>query len=211
MAWVLQRGRTRAAPTPRAGQMAPKIQADLVRWSLGALGRVPRFAQRRVILVFCPTLASSLHDGWKVNSYVGIVSLHIGFQFRQDSSGPGLCLAAAIAASPYMRSGLIWNPYHNASCTRNDPGRMRPTCHAAVLKTIDEDGRIPRFVARERTAGNEPYVILITTPSGISPVSVKRQSMINSLRAIATIAIRRVRPCKEPTRSRNHLLCTQSG
>ena len=31
--------------------MAPKIQADLVRWSLGALGRVPRFAQRRVILV----------------------------------------------------------------------------------------------------------------------------------------------------------------
>ena len=25
MAWVLQRGRTRAAPTPRAGQMAPKI------------------------------------------------------------------------------------------------------------------------------------------------------------------------------------------
>ena len=46
----------------RAGQMAPKIQADLVRWSLGALGRVPRFAQRRVILVFCPTLASSCHQ-----------------------------------------------------------------------------------------------------------------------------------------------------
>ena len=62
MAWVLQRGRIRAAPTPRAGQMAPKIQADLVRWSLGALGRVPRFAQRRVILVFCPTLASSCHQ-----------------------------------------------------------------------------------------------------------------------------------------------------
>jgi hypothetical protein len=39
--------------------MAPNIQADLVRWSRGALGRVPRFAQRRVILVFCPTLASS--------------------------------------------------------------------------------------------------------------------------------------------------------
>jgi hypothetical protein len=26
-----------------------------VRWSLGAEGRVPRLAQRRVILFFCPT------------------------------------------------------------------------------------------------------------------------------------------------------------
>jgi hypothetical protein len=30
-----------------------------MRWSCGAEGRVPRFAQRRVILFFCPILASS--------------------------------------------------------------------------------------------------------------------------------------------------------
>ena len=33
-----------------------------MRWSRGALGRVPRFAQRRVILFFCPTLASSANQ-----------------------------------------------------------------------------------------------------------------------------------------------------
>ena len=62
MAWVLQRGSTRPDPTPLAGQTAPKRQADLVRWSFGAVGRVPRLAQRRVSLVFCPTLASSCHQ-----------------------------------------------------------------------------------------------------------------------------------------------------
>ena len=30
-----------------------------MRWSFGADGRVPRLAQRRVILFFCPTRASS--------------------------------------------------------------------------------------------------------------------------------------------------------
>jgi len=56
MACVLQQGRTRPAPTPRPGQKAPKIQANFVRWSFSALGLVPRRAQRRVSLVFYPTL-----------------------------------------------------------------------------------------------------------------------------------------------------------
>jgi hypothetical protein len=33
-----------------------------VRWSLGAAGRVPRLAQRRAILFFCPILASSANQ-----------------------------------------------------------------------------------------------------------------------------------------------------
>jgi hypothetical protein len=33
-----------------------------VRWSLGAEGRVPRFAQRRAILFFCPIRASSANQ-----------------------------------------------------------------------------------------------------------------------------------------------------
>jgi hypothetical protein len=59
MAAVLQRGMTIAAPFPCFGQMAPKMYAEAVRWSLGAEGRVPRRAHRRVIPFFWPTLASS--------------------------------------------------------------------------------------------------------------------------------------------------------
>jgi hypothetical protein len=35
---------------------------EAVRWSRGALGRVPRFAQRRVILFFWPMRASSANQ-----------------------------------------------------------------------------------------------------------------------------------------------------
>ena len=37
---------------PSLGQIAPKIEAEAVGWSFGAVGRVPRLAQRRVILFF---------------------------------------------------------------------------------------------------------------------------------------------------------------
>src|SRR3954464_15208668 len=62
MPWVVQRGRTKPAPLPSAGQMAPKRWAEAVLWSLGADGRVPRLAQRRVILFFCPIRASSANQ-----------------------------------------------------------------------------------------------------------------------------------------------------
>jgi hypothetical protein len=59
MASMLHQGMTRAAPLPCLGQMAPKIKVDAVRWSCGAEGRVPRWAQRRVSLFFWPMRASS--------------------------------------------------------------------------------------------------------------------------------------------------------
>ncbi len=61
MASLLQRGMTMPAPLPSRGQIAPKIQAEARRWSLGADGRDPRLAQRRVSLVCWPILASSCH------------------------------------------------------------------------------------------------------------------------------------------------------
>ena len=61
MASLLHRGMTIPAPFPSAGQIAPKIHADALRWFLGAEGRVPRLAQRRVSLVCWPTRASSCH------------------------------------------------------------------------------------------------------------------------------------------------------
>src|SRR3712207_8938587 len=62
MASVVQRGSTRPAPLPWSGQIAPKMEADAVLWSLGAEGLVPRLAQRRVILFFCPTRALSANQ-----------------------------------------------------------------------------------------------------------------------------------------------------
>jgi len=43
----LQRGSTRPAAAPRAGQIAPNSQAERVRWSCGAAGRVPRGRRSR--------------------------------------------------------------------------------------------------------------------------------------------------------------------
>ncbi len=54
MAFVSQEGRTRPAPLPFFGQRAPKMEAQAVRGSCGAEGRVPRRAQRRVPLVRRP-------------------------------------------------------------------------------------------------------------------------------------------------------------
>jgi hypothetical protein len=45
---------------------------DVLRWSRGALGRVPRFAQRRVILFFWPIRASSANQ-------ISIVSMPTAF------------------------------------------------------------------------------------------------------------------------------------
>src|ERR1700730_5180230 len=73
MASLLPEGSTSPAPFPSAGQMAPKISAELVLWSCGAEGRVPRFAHRWVTLFFCPIRASSLHEGSFVNSYYCLI------------------------------------------------------------------------------------------------------------------------------------------
>ena len=62
IACVVQRGSTRPAPLPWAGQIAPKMYAEAVQRSRGAEGRVPRLAQRRVILFFWPIRASSANQ-----------------------------------------------------------------------------------------------------------------------------------------------------
>ena len=72
IASVLQAGRIKAAPLPSLGQTAPKMSVDAVRWSRGALGRVKRFPQRRVILFFWPIRASS-------ENQISILSLVIDF------------------------------------------------------------------------------------------------------------------------------------
>jgi hypothetical protein len=76
IASVSQRGMTRAAPLPCFGQIAPKIQAEAVRWSLATLGRVPRLARRRLILFFWP-ISALIPSSWR----------DVG---EPDLSGPGI-------------------------------------------------------------------------------------------------------------------------
>lgn len=52
IASVVQRRSIRPAPLPSAGQIAPKMSVEAVRSFRGAEGRVPRLAQRCVILFF---------------------------------------------------------------------------------------------------------------------------------------------------------------
>jgi hypothetical protein len=59
MASMLTVGMTRAAPVPRAGQMAPNRYAQVNRRSRLIRGRVPRLAQMRVSVPCWPTRASS--------------------------------------------------------------------------------------------------------------------------------------------------------
>lgn len=56
---VLQKGRTSpVSPSTTLGMPslfgadAPKMLADFIRWSLGATGRLPRSANRRVVVFF---------------------------------------------------------------------------------------------------------------------------------------------------------------
>ena len=58
MASMLTVGMTRAAPVPRAGQMAPKRYAQVNRRSRLIRGRVPRLAQMRVSVPCWPTASS---------------------------------------------------------------------------------------------------------------------------------------------------------
>jgi hypothetical protein len=55
---------------------------EAVRWSRSALGRVPRFAQRRVILFFWPMRASSANQ-------ISIVSMPTAFSRATASRRPG--------------------------------------------------------------------------------------------------------------------------
>lgn len=107
------------------------------------------------------------------------------------------------AASPYMRSGPYAVPHHNASCTRRSPARRDPPERHRHLATKDEDGRVsPALMPLTATLLFLRYgrvvSALISTPSGSTPVSACRQSASRSRLVIATMAIRRVRPCSVP-------------
>ena len=64
------------------------------------------------------------------------------------------------------------------------------------VRVVNRDYDIP-YLAGYSIDG---HTVFSTAPSGISPSVTYLQSATNSLRATATIEIRRVRPCNVPTR-----------
>ena len=86
MAWAA--GATVAAIS--AGRPLRRCRWRQVRWSRGAMGRVPRLAQRRVILFFWPMRASSANQ-------ISIVSQSIAFARAIVSRRAGAFLKSSIA------------------------------------------------------------------------------------------------------------------
>jgi hypothetical protein len=86
------------------------------------------------------------------------------------------------------------------------------------LATKEEDGRAPRAAVGGDAACGNPIDYAVTsasalnwTPSSVTPVFNVAPERDQQLPPIATMAIRRVRPCNVPTRSRNHAASALPG
>ena len=108
--------------------------------------------------------------------------------------------------------------HQNPSYSRPRLGRMGPIFMAAslsqdVTRPIHQDPtkRSPRRCCDDVSDCNSRYAAFNTAPSGTSPSVTKRQTAISSLRARATIEIRRIRPRSLPTRAWNQRLKVLAG
>jgi len=103
--------------------------------------------------------------------------------------------------------------YPNPSCTR--VRRQGPVKTGPIYETVGTPGadtvtRLSWSLRPSLTRGR--YLLgLSTAPLGTTPVVTNRHSAIISLRATATMLIRRILPLRAPTRLRNHWLNSLSG
>src|SRR3954453_13042497 len=184
IAGVSHRGRTRAAPLPCCGQTAPKMSTALVLWSCGARGRVPRRAQRRAILVFWPTRASSCHHssrGVPFGRPARIVSKVAGRFFKklQRLRVLGIVTRASRELAIAERAQFpaqrrlaerdpnllpdphceILQPPANHAMDRRRRAVLHPLCHGLALAVVQLAG-VPGSLAVDqavRPAGVEPH------------------------------------------------------
>ena len=165
---------------------------DVALWSCGRRGSVVQ-AQRqihRVLLAGCTSLC------------------------RIRGSSP-LWTAALMPAEPHIRSPLQSGLHHNPSFLRSfGLGRAGPPCITAYYSHClcrsarpDPTGLIRPRGTRDNYSGfREPQTGFTTAPAGISPWLIYLERAMSSLRASATIEMRRIRPRSEPTRWRNQQL-----
>ena len=124
---------------------------------------------------------------------------------------------AWLALAGPWKSGLARPPSirgdsrSRTSCTHAlDRGARRSICKTVPVGTQrSSERRAPVWTgARARV----PYVVgLRCAPSGTTPYSTKRQSAITSLRATATMPMRRLRPPAAAKRRRNQTASALSG
>ena len=121
----------------------------------------------------------------------------------------------ACAAEPHIRS-----PLTAAAPKSFIPEVGGPASGTNLYHGISQPGHYtvrPLGSLRELTFAAESCLFVVhqqpftIAPSGTSPHATYRQSAISSLRASATMAMRRIRPRSAPTRSRNQPLNALPG
>ncbi len=126
--------------------------------------------------------------------------------------GTFLCNGCVFCALPNLYPGGVhrcWLLSHNpACCGRNVPevGPFSKTASFSPAHCRSHTARSSPAASGRTEKGQASFASV-----GTSPVSQKRHSAINSLRASATIITRRMRPLAPAVRSSNHLLSTLSG
>src|SRR3954467_9832029 len=185
---VVQRGRTKPAPLPSAGQMAPKMYAEAVLWSLGADGRVPRLAQRRVILFFCPIRASSanqISSGLPRASAFASSSRRAGKFFK---SGHRRLVLRVMARAGPMGVELHHPVAHDLHRDPADPGRRGAGCsivdrgqrqkaprlRAVLGRAGDRAQRLGIKVCPERNRHGEPPSFATLNQTCLKPTRPNR-------------------------------------
>lgn len=93
---------------------------------------------------------------------------------------------------------------HEASTPADVTHLKRGSEKLPLTKTVTSSDRSPRLSTFETHAAT-------MAPSGTIPNLANRQTAINNLRAMATMAMRRVLPLSSPTRCRNHCAKLLSG
>ena len=190
-------GLPRPAAPARPASAAPMLRLR----SSGCVGA----PEGRVSSPLWPIRLSSLHEGSLVKRAVA-------------SSWPFAAVPASPREFPVQGRAVSQPQLHHLTCgrvRRRSRTRMPPAPGVAPAEpdppetrrldaAKDENGRAPDIAADAGVAGGGLADAASSTPSGSSPVWAWRQSAISSLRASATMAIRRVRPASAPTRARNH-------
>ncbi len=136
-----------------------------------------------------------------------------------SSVGWGLALAGGLPPITLYPVGAL-APVHNPACTDReawdgpDQSLPRGFCSQGQDRARGGHGSHPGRGERPfegSLAVRSVQARFKTAPSGMTPVSRQRHSATASLRAMATMAMRRRRPFRSPTRSRNHLESALSG
>src|SRR6516165_12508529 len=122
-------------------------------------------------------------------------------------------------AEPHIRSPLQSGEYHNPSFLGHRARESGSTLYDGILQPLSVTVRPPGSNGADQASWNSimlspsgmPQTGFTIAPAGISPWLIYLERAISSLRASATMEMRRIRPRSEPTRWRNQQLRALAG